>query len=238
MAVASRWNSTVDAAQVACFTIPTSSHKGVVQWSPQGCGQLASVRNAQVPAGQSFPRVINGLHSFSAKVRNTADKPFVSNSSPILTSFHSLITISVEIGSTCTSADPPPDEPGATGTTGWGASRGPVSAPATGVWPSVGRPQGCGGGEEARLPGLPLGAAAAAAWPSLPAGVAGGAATPAGSEPNGICARRVMDPGRDAPKFAKYKIWGPIRNLGPVSESKKRKGKTSQIMWLIFFGAH
>jgi hypothetical protein len=34
-----------------------------------------------------------------------------------------------------------------------------------------------------------------------------------------------MDRGRDAPKFAKYKIWGLIRNLGPVSESNKRKGK-------------
>ena len=44
-----------------------------------------------------------------------------------------------------------------------------------------------------------------------------------------------MDPGRDAPKFAKYKIWGPIRNLGPVSESKKRKGKTSQNPVAQFF---
>ena len=61
-------------------------------------------------------------------------------------------------------------------------------------------PQGCGhqsaghrgvaGGDEARLPGLPLGAPAA--WPSLGAGVAGGA-TAAGSEPNGMCARRSIE---------------------------------------------
>ena len=46
-----------------------------------------------------------------------------------------------------------------------------------------------------------------------------------------------MDPGRGAAKFAKYKIWGPIRNLGPVSESEERKGKTSQNLWLNFSGA-
>ena len=55
-----------------------------------------------------------------------------------------LITISVEVGSTFTSADPPPDEVGASFASGRGGTRGPVSATTTGVWPPIGRPQGCG----------------------------------------------------------------------------------------------
>ena len=43
------------------------------------------------------------------------------------------------------------------------------------------------------------------------------------------------DGGQASPKFDKYKIWGPITNLGPVSESKKRSGKTSQNPVAHFF---
>jgi hypothetical protein len=55
MAVASRWNSTVDVAQVACLTIATSSHRGVVQSSATGvwagsstCGAILSKGHQRV----------------------------------------------------------------------------------------------------------------------------------------------------------------------------------------------
>ena len=97
-------------------------------------------------------------------------------------------------------------------------------------------PQGCGhqsaghrgvaGWGEARLPGLPLGTR------SVGAGAAAGAT--AGGAGLKDMSREAME-GRRCPKFAKYKIWGPITNLGPVSESKKRSGKTRQNPVAHFF---
>ena len=138
-------------------------------------------------------RVINGLHSFSAKVCNTVDTPLVSNSSPMSTSFHSLITISCNLDRGATTRVHTPFSYGCTGRgrsecdnrqrrytkpffsyhhTGVAINRS-----ATGVWP---------GGGEGRIPGLPPDGPTA--WPSAGAGLAGGA-TVAGSEPNGMRAR-------------------------------------------------
>ena len=96
--------------------IATSSHRGVVKSSATGvCGQ------GQVPVGQSFPRVINGFHFFSAKVCNTADKrsPFVAHSDFLPFLNHNFCNIGVtKVGSTFTSATAAFDEAGASVITG------------------------------------------------------------------------------------------------------------------------
>ena len=143
MAVDSRWNSTVDDAQLPCLTIATSSNRGVGQ--PLATGVWAG----PLPVGHFSCRVINGLCSFSAKVCNTADKPLVSNSSPMLTSFHSFTTICCtigvpQLGSTLPPDMVPPDGAAVSVTTGKGLTWTPCSPTTTGVWTSIGRPQGCG----------------------------------------------------------------------------------------------
>jgi hypothetical protein len=237
MAVASRWNSTVDVAQVACLTIATSSHRGVVQSSATGVWAGSSTCGAILSKGHQRVALLlsKGVQDSRQAVRleqlaHSHFLPFLNRNFLQHRGAQSRVQIHIRYGSTRRAWCDRHNRQGRHQRPSLcSPHRGvAINRPATGVWR---------GGDEARLPGLPLGAPAAAAWPSLPAGVAGGATT-AGSEPNGICARRVMDRGRDAPKFAKYKIWGPIRNLGPVSESKKRKGKTSQILWLNFSGAH
>ena len=187
MAVASQWNSTVDDAQVACLTIATSSHMGVVQSSAIRVWAGARTCGAILPKGhQRVPLLLSkGVQHNRQAVRleqlaHSDFLPFLNHKFLQHRGTQRRVQIHFRYGST-----------------GRGRcdrhNRQRRHAP--GAW-SLLPPQGCGhqsaghrgvdGWGEARLPGLPLGAPSD--WLSLGAGVATGA-TAAGCLNRMACVR-------------------------------------------------